>query len=153
MVRARYLILSAAAMAAPATAAGSGLQPCEDLGVGLWAVVAGADRGGIRTYYDGQVTVFELDTVEPAAAPAGVAFVIPDRPDVEGIPSPQCWAIINYTAVEVRRAQARYDPTAGLTLTIPAQGYDGERAIPAPPIRVRINVGQGTIVDLNAQAR
>jgi hypothetical protein len=149
-MRARYLILPAVALAAPA-AAGSGLQSCDDLGVGLWSVVAGADKGGVRTYYDGRVTLLEVDTVEPGAVPAGVAFVIPDRPDVEGISSPQCWAIINYASVDVRRAQAQYDAATGLTLTIPARDYDGERAVPAAPIRVRINAGQGTIVDLNAR--
>jgi hypothetical protein len=45
-MRARYLILPAVALAAPAAAAGSGLQSCDDLGVGLWSVVAGADKGG-----------------------------------------------------------------------------------------------------------
>ena len=150
-MRARYLMLLAIAAASPAAGSGSGLRQCDDLGVGLWAVVAGADRSGIRTYYDGQVTVFQVDTIEPAAAPSGVAFVIPDRPDAEGNPTPQCSAIINFSSVDVSAAQARYDARTGLTLTIPTQDFDGERSVPGTPIRVRINAGQGTIVDLNAR--
>ena len=154
-MRIGLFIALAAALASPAAAAGSGLRPCDDVGVGLWAVVPGANNRGIRSFYDGQVTLFELDTIEPAAAPAGVAVVIPDVPDVEGIPTPQCWAVINFSSVDVAAARARYDPRQGLTLTIPTWRYDEEssRSVPAEPIRLRIDAGRGTIVEVGAARR
>jgi hypothetical protein len=130
---------------------GGGLASCEDAGVGLTSLAVG-EHEGVRTFYQGQVVLLALNTEEPAAAPAGIAVLMPDPPVGNEPPSTGCWAIIGYGRVDVDRARARYDPASGLTLTIPTMVYDADhdRDVAAPPIRLRINATRGTIVDQNA---
>jgi hypothetical protein len=142
----------AAAMASPAGAAGTGLQRCEELGVGLTSLSVG-ERSGVRTFYQGMVTLLALDTEEPAAAPAGIAVIMPDVPVENEPPATACWATIGYGGVDVDGARASYDPASGLTLTVATTVYDGEhdRSVAGPPIRLRIDANRGTIVELEAR--
>ena len=152
-MRAGTIMALAAVLAWPAVAhgqVGGGLRTCDDAGVDLTSLAVD-ERSGVRTFYQGSVTLLALNTEEPAAAPAGIAIVMPAEP-VENEPLfLTCWAITGYAGVNVEGAQARYDPAEGLTLTIPTLIYDPERDRddPAAPIRLRINASRGTIVDLN----
>ena len=130
------------------------LVGCDEAGLGIWSVSVD-ERRGVRSFYRGAVTLLELDMVEPAGAPAGVAIVMPAVP-IENEPvGPTCWAVVGYSSVDVAAARASYDPRQGLTLSIPTYVYDGEsdRAVAGAPIRLRINPTRGTIVNLDARSR
>ena len=156
-MRIRTMMALAAALAWPAMAsgqAGGGLRTCDDAGVDLTSLAVD-ERSGVRTFYQGMVTLLALDTEEPAAAPAGIAIVMPAEPVENEPPFMACWALTGFAGVNVEGAQSRYDPAEGLTLTIPTSTYDpeGDRTVPGRPIRLRIDAGRGTIVDLDAPAR
>ena len=149
------LLIALAACACPAAAiaqsVSTGLMRCDDAGVGLWSVWVGADLSGVRTYYEGSVTLLALDTIEPGCCPAGVAIVMPGEPQENDPVGPACWAIRGFAAVDLRAARSSYDPRQGLTLSIPTRDYDPDTGgtVPGAPIRLRIDAGRGTIVDLS----
>lgn len=155
MRRCMAVALAVFAWSAAASAQPSELVGCEENDIGLWSVAVGTDLSGVRSFYDGQVTLLELDTVEPACCASGVAIVMPDEPHGEEPVGPRCWAVTGYGGVDLRAARARYDPRSGLTLTIPTLTYDPAtgRSVAGAPIRLRINAARGTIVDLAAQGR
>ena len=130
------------------------LTSCDRIELGLESVAVGADLSGVRSYYQGRVTLFAIDRVEPACCAFGVAIVMPDEPSAEAPEGMRCWAKWGFAGVDLRRAQARYDRGRGLTLTIPTREYDPETGgtSPGAPIRLRIDAGRGTIVDLDPPA-
>ena len=149
----RLLLALAFAWPAAANAQTGGLMDCDDAGADLISLAADEHGHGIRSFYQGQVTLFELNTEEPAAAPAGIAVVMPHAP-VENEPLyTACWAMVGYGRVDIAAARSSYDSSSGLTLIIPTMAYDADRNryVAAPPIRLRINATRGTIVDLDAQ--
>ena len=128
------------------------LAPCDQASAGLAQLALGADNEGVRSYYEGRVTLLRLDYVEPACCAWGVAVLMPDG-DGEAEPAgTACWAIWGYAGVDLQAAQSRYDPADGLTLIIPTREYDHDTGgtLPGAPIRLRIDAGAGTIVDLGA---
>lgn len=133
--------------AAAADAQPRGPATCEEAGAGLWSIDTGENGNGIRTFYDGQVTVIALNLIEPAAAPGGVAIVMPGPPNAEEPTGPECFAFVGYDRVDVAGARSHYDPTRGLILTFPTWRFDEARqdSVPAAPLRVRIDVGRGTV--------
>jgi hypothetical protein len=140
-------IAPALAWATAAVAQPRGALDCEDAGVGLWSIAPGEDGSGLRSFYDGQVTVVAVDTIEPAAAPAGIAIVMPAAERDDEPPSMACWAFIGFDRVDVRAARAEYDPAEGLRLTLPTWRWDEERqqSVPSPPLRIRIDLGRGRV--------
>ncbi len=101
--------------AAPA-AGHYGLKPCVDWTVGLEALVQPVADNQL-TLYEGKVVVYNIDTIEPAAAPAGIAIVLPEIEDPLG--RSKCVALTGVGSIDVRNAQRQYDPALGLLLTIP----------------------------------
>ncbi len=146
-------LVALALLACPAAglAQTSELFPCDEAGVGLESVAVGADLSGVRNFYRGNVTLFALDTIEPACCSAGIAIVMPAEPHGNEPVGFACWAIKGLAAVDLGAARSSYDPRRGLTLTIPTRGYDPETGatIPGEPIRLRIDAARGTIVDLS----
>jgi hypothetical protein len=136
------LLWTAAASAQP-----RGPVECEEAGAGLWSIAPGEDGSGLRSFYNGQVTVVALDLIEPAAAPSGIAIVMPAAEREGEPPSMACWAFTGFDWVEVADAQAEYDPANGLLLTLPTRRWDEERqdSVPAPPLRIRIDLGRGRV--------
>jgi len=145
-----WTALAALAWPAAAGAQRSELYSCEEAGVDLTSVSVGADLGGVRSFYEGRVTLFALDTVEPACCASGVAVVMPAEPHGDEPVGYACWAIKGVAAVDLRSARSSYDPRRGLTLTIPARDYDADTGatISGEPIRLRIDAGRGTISDI-----
>ena len=138
------MLAALAALAWPAAAAAQepfrALVDCDRLELDLRSTAVGADLGGVRSFYQGNVTLFLIDRVEPACCALGVALVMPEQVE-EGPGDVQCWAVTGYAGVDVRGAAARYDATEGLTLTIPVQDYEPETGATrrGEPIRLRID--------------
>ena len=120
---------------------------CEEAGAGLWSIAPGEDGSGLRSFYNGQVTVVALNLIEPAAAPGGVAIVMPGVERDDEPTSPACWAFTGFDWVEVGAATAEYDPAQGLLLTLPISRWDEERqrSVPAAPLRIRIDLRRGQV--------
>ncbi len=152
-----YLALAALAFPAGAVAQDGfrTLVPCEQLELGLESVAVGEDLSGVRTFYQGQVTLFLIDRVEPACCAYGVAVVMPAPPSEGSLEGMRCWAIFGYAGVDLRGARASYQPREGLTVSIPIRDYVPETGgtSPGAPVRLRIDAGRGTIVDLSPPRR
>ncbi len=129
------------------------LVRCERIELGLESVAAGGDLSGVRTFHEGRVTLFAVDRVEPACCAFGVAIVMPSEPNADEPEGLSCWVKWGYAGVDLRRAQARYDPRQGLSLSIPTREYEPDTGGTSggAPIRLRIDIGRGTIVDLDAR--
>ena len=145
-------LMALAILAWPALAAGQErrLVDCDAIELGPESIVAGADLSGVRTYYQGRVTLYLLDRVEPACCSWGVAIVMPAAPSDGEPESLTCWAVSGYAGVDLRRATSRYDPRQGLLLSIPTRDYDHDTGgtRPGAPLRLRIDAGRGTIEQL-----
>ena len=156
-MKARRWIAAAVALAwgHAAMAQPSGLRSCEDAGLGLESVAVGEDRSGVRTFYQGNVTLLVVDMVEPACCAFGVAIVMPAPPQSDEPVGMSCWAVTGYPGVDLQGARAQYDARRGLMLTIPAQRYvaDSGVLVAGDPIRLRIDAGRGLIEDLDAARR
>jgi len=145
----KRLMLAGIALAlfwTPAAAAQPrGALDCEEAGVGLWSIAPGEDGSGLRSFYNGQVTVIAVDTIEPAAAPSGIAIVMPGEEREDEPPSPACWAFVGYDRIDLAAARAEYDPAEGLMLTLPTWRWDEQRqeSEPSAPLRIRIDVRRG----------
>ena len=155
-MKARWIALAAAlgwTGAAGAQAPMRSLVPCDQLALRLESVAVGADLSGVRTYYEGGVTLMLLDLVEPACCAFGLAIVMPAPPQDDEPVGMTCWTKWGYAGVDVAATQSRYDPASGLTLTVPTLDYDNDTGgtLAGPPIRLRIDAGRGTIVDLDAR--
>ena len=156
-MKARRMLLVAAMVGSGADATAQApmrrLVPCEQLALRLESVAVGGDLSGVRTYYEGRVTLMQLDLVEPACCSFGLAIVMPAPPQGDEPVGMTCWTMWGYAGVDVAGAQSRYDPAIGLTLGVPTLDYDPETGATwtGPTIRLRIDAGRGTIVDLDAR--
>jgi hypothetical protein len=152
-MRGRILIALAAAAwpaSAPAQGPWRALDRCDALDVRLDSVSVGADLSGVRTFYDGQVTLLLVDQSEPACCSYGIAIIMPAEPRADEPGGMRCWAKWGFAGIDLRGARSTYDPRQGLTLAIPTLDYDPETGASGrgEPIRLRIDAGRGTIVDL-----
>ena len=119
------------------------LKSCEEWNIGLEALVQPVADNQL-VLYEGKVVVYNIDTIEPAAASAGIAVVIPDTDDPLG--GSKCVALTGIGAIDVKKAQRHYDAARGLLLTIPAQkSNDTGELTPDAPVRMRINLQKSTV--------
>jgi len=147
------LCAALAILCAPAVAQDRQLpefSPCED----VWAAQViflhlGDDGRGIRSFANGRVRLFQLDTEEPAVYPGGVAIVTTAAPNENegGLPAVFCHAAHGYTGIDVEAATADYDPATGLDLNIPVvmQNENG-MSNSNYTVRLRINTRDGSIM-------
>jgi hypothetical protein len=143
-------LLASLSLPAAAHAQPTGFVPCEENSPAslnnLWV---GENGEGIRTFYEGSVTLLRIDTIEPAAASSGVIVMMwigQDLSDIERL----CWVNSGHGLVDIDGTQSSYHPAEGLTLTIPTSrtNHDnGDRIDEA--IRFRLNVGAGTLTPLD----
>ncbi len=130
----------------------TGIVPCQDHWAGsIGALSLGENFENVRRFYNGRVTLMQLDTEEPAAASFGYAIQMPSGDGSNEPAFLQCFLNWGFTYVDVAAAQSSYDPARGLTLTIPTRSYDVEQGGSAPgePIRLLINIAEGTITELD----
>lgn len=140
-------LLAALSLPAAAQAQPSGFAPCD--GDELTLLQIGEDGEGIRSFYDGSVTLLRIDTIEPAAASGGLVVMMWTGSDLSDIDR-LCWVNTGHGLVDIDATQSSYDPAEGLTLTIPTARIDqssGQRIDGA--IRFRLNVGAGTLTPLD----
>ena len=119
------------------------VKDCRDAGVGLESIVPPVETSHIALY-DGKVDAYTIDTVEPACCSSGIAVVLPAKDDPSG--GSTCWAVIGLASVDVRSATRSYDKVKGLLLVMPVRrGDPNGDAVKGPPLRLRINVREGTV--------
>lgn len=125
----------------PAKAAN--LRLCYDIGLGPENVVVSETGATHRRFYKDEVMFLLIDTIEPAAAAYGVAVVYPDPEN--GMPV--CQAAIGYSGVDLMAAKSTYDPSEGLTVTIPTKAYDPDTAtsVPGDALVIKVNLATGLI--------
>ncbi len=100
-----------------------------------------------RTFYNGDVTIFNVDTVEPAACAMHLAIVMPDRTQ-EYAGARRVWVVGCFSSVDIKQAKTSYDPNLGLLLEVPYAYYDGNtgQSVPSPaPVRIRLNMATAMV--------
>lgn len=134
-----------------AVSAREGPIDCRDNEVGLDWLLIGENGEGVRSFYNGMVTLLRLDSEEPAAASAGLAILMPSGDGSDEPAFITCHAYRYFGAIDFDAMVAEYDPARGLTLTIPTSDpdFDSGGTVPGRPIRVMINAGNGTITPLD----
>ncbi|MBB5753533.1 hypothetical protein [Prosthecomicrobium pneumaticum] len=139
----RRTLLLALFLVAAAPALAEDFVPCDDLHVGLTNVAAPVADNAV-TVYDGLVTLYNIDMLEPACCSAGIAIVLPDPDDPLG--GAQCRAIVGFTTVDVAAARRDYDPARGLRLDVPVRLMDEEGNMePEEMLPVRIDLQAHTV--------
>lgn len=123
------------AFAAPVTS-------CAEYSVSLNSVYS------MKTYANGSVKVFEIDMVEPAAAPVGVAIAI-DRGDDLSTMESFCRFIPGLSGADVTRAKSKYDKTTNtITLTLNVSQSDENGVAKPKVLAISINKGASQEADL-----
>lgn len=125
------------------------IGPCDETGGLINSLVVPVAKNVQHFYIDkenvnGRVQAYNLDTVEPAAASSGIAFVLPDPESEMG--DNKCVAIVHLNGTDITKAVRSYD-SKGLLLTIPQMQYnpgDGS-STPTSPLKVRLNLKLGTV--------
>ncbi len=118
-----------------AFAADMTVTSCEDYSVSLNSVYS------MKTYANGSVKVFEIDMIEPAAAPVGVAIAI-DRgqglADMESF----CRFVPGLSSANVTGTKASYNKATNiLTLTLNVRQSDADGVFKAKVLTVVVNKG------------
>jgi hypothetical protein len=141
MSRICFLLSALLLLAAPATALE--VKTCDEAHVGLAELIAPVGKNS-RTYKDDKVSVYVVDTVEPVCCAAGVAVVMPDVADELG--GNKCLAVVGVASVQLDEATTEDDPAKGLLITIPTRVFnEASDSAPGAPLKLRINVDQGTL--------
>ena len=126
------------------------LLPCAEVSAGLTQLALGPNNEGVRSFYEGRVTLLALDYVEPACCSSGVAVLLPDGNGEIEPAGTACWATWGYAGVDLQAATSNYNPVEGLRLVIPTLDYDHDTGgtRPGAPIRLQINLSEGGISEL-----
>lgn len=119
------------------------LKPCDEANVDLRDLAIGGEGKGVKSYYNGNVLMVQIDQVEPAAASSGLV-ILAHTPDSEW-GERTCLAATNFSFLDLDKAQSFYDRGNGLNVSIPAMDYDPEQGISVPgkPLSIKINLGKG----------
>ena len=119
------------------------IKSCDDAHVGLTELIAPVASNS-KTYKDGKISLYAVDTVEPVCCAAGVALVIPDISDETG--GNQCLAVVGVASVQLDETTTEDDAQKGLLLTIPTRVFnEAADSAPGAPLKLRINVDEGTV--------
>jgi hypothetical protein len=119
------------------------IKSCDDAHVGLTELIAPVASNN-KTYKDGKISLYAVDTVEPVCCAAGVALVIPDVSDETG--GNQCLAVVGVASVQLDETTTEDDAQKGMLLTIPARVFnEAADSAPGAPLKLRVNVDKGTV--------
>jgi len=131
----------AAMMIATANAQAQEVRSCNDVSVGIETLVTPV-ANNVRTFYNNRIQIYNIDTIEPAAAPAGIVIVLPSSPEDDPIGGSKCLAIRGFSAINIKAARAAYDPAKGLSLSIPTRKFDPEtdKFKSGPRLNISINL-------------
>lgn len=139
----RLLPLAVALLLIAGPAAALEVKSCDDANIGLTELIAPVGKNS-HTYKDDKVSVYAVDTVEPACCAAGVAVVMPDVADETG--GNQCLAVVGVASVQLEDTTAADDPVKGLLITIPTRVFsEAADSAPGEPIKLRVNAEKGTL--------
>ena len=99
----------------------------------------------IRSFANGEVRIAYLDTIEPAAAAAYLLVLHPPYDEVGGR---TCTIVgldegLGYAGFYFSDIEASYDPTSGLTVSVPAVIYLPEQSFQNSAL-VRVTINQAT---------
>jgi len=141
MNRTLTLALVLAASSGPALAFEA--KTCEDANVGLTSIATPVAKNHV-VLYEGKVTVYNIDQIEPACCSKGIAVVLPDREDPLG--GALCMAVVGIGSVDVTKGERRYDEARGLLLEMATRAFDAEsRLRPGPSLKLRIDLANSKV--------
>lgn len=90
---------------------------CEEANVNLNGVME------MRKYSNGQIKLFTVDQIEPAAAPVGIAVALDRGDDLSNMES-YCRYVWGLSGAELSQAKSKYDKnTNALTVAVPVSYY------------------------------
>jgi hypothetical protein len=112
------LILSSFLLSiAAASAAEVKLIDCAEAGASLETIIPGAENQ--RSFYNGRVTLFRYDIMEPAAGAQGIAIVY-DAPEASEYLVRKCMAVpYLYSVGLMKDVKASYNAKTGVTAIVP----------------------------------
>ena len=138
-----FALLLSATVASSATAVDRQVVDCDEAHIGLTSLVTPVS-GNSHSFYEGRVTFYTLDRIEPVCCAAGVAVVLPDAESELG--DTKCLAVLDLNSVDVRNARASYG-RRGLLVEMETTAYDDDdgSSVPAEPLKLRINLKNSTV--------
>lgn len=141
----RFAALAAAcAMAGAALAEPATLSECDGFTASARNLMMPPSES-IRQFANGAVRLYWLDTTEPACCSSHLMVIQPAPND----PYEMCTLVsasenLGFGGMDLSGAAANYEPTVGLTVSIPVNVWEGDGPDPAT-LYVVINQGAGTV--------
>ncbi|WP_299323007.1 hypothetical protein [Parasphingopyxis sp.] len=142
-------LMAALSLPIAAQAQPTGFEDCEDAWPAqLQNLAIGENGEGIRTFYNGAVTLLQIDTIEPAAGSGGIIVMMWTGSELSDIER-HCWVTAGHGGIDVDATESSYDPAEGLTLSVPTRSYSQEDgSLIEGTLRFRLNVAAGTLTPL-----
>lgn len=112
-------------------------QDCKSVGVDLTSVGFPIEA---KSYFNRQVRVFKVDTIETAAASSGLAIIKPKPNDQILIEN--CFVVTGFTDVKFSKVKSVFSAKAGLEVTMPVDQYNPEsgKGEPAGDLKLTIKL-------------
>lgn len=137
----KKLLIGTAVLCAAATQAAV-VSDCREANFDISTIIAKSEK----TYANGSIVAYEVDRIEPAAAPSGIAINLFVE-ESEGPAYIKCQAISGLSSVNWAAKQSSYDEDRGLLLTVPAhESRDGGNTFESVTLKIRINQERATVV-------
>ena len=133
------------ALASAATAEPAALSECDGYTASARNLMMPPSES-IRQFANGAVRLYWLDTTEPACCSSHLMVIQPAPND----PYEMCTLVsasenLGFGGMNLAEAEANYEPTVGLTVSIPVNIWEGDGPDPAM-LYVVINQGAGTVM-------
>lgn len=136
----KYLMFAAVLCAGAAQAAV--VSDCAEAYFDISTIITKSET----TYSNGSIAAYEVDRIEPAASPAGIAINIHVRESAGGPWYVKCQAVSGLSSVDWAAKRSSYDENRGLLLTVPAHESDSDGNFRPVTLKIRINQENATVV-------
>lgn len=117
------------------------VQDCEEANFSISSIMPKTEK----TFYNGKVSTYVVDKIEPDARSVGLSINIPIK-ETNGPEYVVCKVVSGLSDVDSDSMTTTYDSEMGLLITANVREYDSQEEAYRPKIiKVRVNLAKGSV--------